>query len=92
MLNHNAKIYKKVEMGERKPKKRNNMTLKGYYLSIPGRESPRYEFLKELAEKCGVTVSSARNWCLYGMKPQNKEHIEIICEFTGLSEESLWKE
>ena len=66
------------------------MTLKDYYKSLPERTSPKLEFLENIAKGCGVTVTSARNWCLYGMKPKSYKSIKVLEELTGIQEEDLW--
>lgn len=72
--------------------KTEKMTLKGYYQSLPLRDAPRYNFVVEIARRCKVTEQTVRNWILYGMKPQQHIHIEVLCELTGLKEENLWKD
>lgn len=72
-------------------KKKEKMTLKGYYESLPLRKAPRKEFLKLVTEKCAVSEQTARNWCIYGMRPQNFMHVRILSELTGINEEDLWK-
>lgn len=67
------------------------MTLKGYYKRLPQRNAPRLDFLTEVANRCGVTITTARNWCLYGIKPMSHEHVEVLVELTGISEEDLWE-
>nr|DAO97238.1 MAG TPA: MerR family regulatory protein [Caudoviricetes sp.] len=68
------------------------MTLKGYYQSLPLRNAPRYDFLMEVARRCKVTEQTVRNWVLYGVKPQQRVHIEILSELTGIQEEDLWRD
>jgi hypothetical protein len=76
----------KVDIGEKTPK----MTLKGYYASLSKRRSPRYEFISEVVKRCHVSEQTVRNWILYGIKPQQKQHVEVLCELTGIKEEDLW--
>lgn len=66
------------------------ITLKGYYYNLPSRSAPRHNFLVELMKRCHVTEQTTRNWVLYGMKPQQEEHRQAICELTGLKEKDLW--
>lgn len=66
------------------------MTLKDYFKALPTRRTPRKDFIKELSEKCGVSEQTVRNWCIYGMKPQNFMHVKILSECTGIKEEDLW--
>lgn len=68
------------------------MTLKGYYKSLPLRNAPRYDFVTEVAKRCKVTEQTVRNWVLYGVKPQQRIHIKVLSELTGIQEEDLWKD
>lgn len=68
------------------------MTLKGYYQKLPLRSAPRLDFINEIMRRCNVREQTVRNWVLYGMKPQQKIHREILSEVTGISEEDLWKD
>lgn len=74
---------------EQKPQK---MTLKGYYLQIPDASHPKTNFVNEIAMEAGVSVATVRNWVVYGMKPQNKKHIEILVRKTGIPAEDLWED
>ena len=73
-------------------RKNEKMTLKGYYNSLPVHSAPRYELLKAIADRCEVSIQTARNWCLYGIKPRSYMHVKVIVELTGLNEEQLWTE
>lgn len=73
-------------------KKRKKMTLKGYYEAIPLHSAPRKEFMLRVAEKCGVSEQTVRNWCIYGMRPQDFTHVKILSEMTGIKAEDLWSE
>lgn len=66
------------------------ITLKGYFEALPMRKSPRKDFVSEVAERCGVSEQTVRNWCIYGMKPQDFRHVKILSEITGIREEDLW--
>lgn len=70
--------------------KRKKMTIKDYYSSLPKRKSPRKEFIQEVCSRCGVTEQTVRNWCIYGMKPQDFRHVKVLSEITGIAEEDLW--
>lgn len=73
-------------------KKTQKLTLKGYYQRLPFRSAPKYDFITEVSRRCKVTEQTVRNWILYGMKPQQHIHIEILSELTGINEEDLWKD
>lgn len=75
-----------------KEQKTKKMTLKGYYLQLPNANHPKTDFVNELAMEAGVSVATVRNWVIYGMKPQNKNHIEILVRKTGISAENLWED
>lgn len=68
-----------------------NMTLEGYYKSLPEATYPKSNFIIEVAHRCGVTVTSVRNWIKYGIRPNNPDHIKIISEITGIPEAELFK-
>lgn len=68
------------------------MGLKTFYLKLPRVPQPKDEFLKTVSERTGVSITSVRNWVLYGVKPSNQEYIDVLVELTGLKEEELWKE
>lgn len=72
--------------------KSSKMTLRGYYYNLPPRSAPRHNFLSKLVERCKVTEQTARNWVLYGIKPQQQAHVNVLCELTGLTEEQLWSD
>lgn len=66
------------------------ITLKGYYNNLPEPTYPKSEFINKVAIACGVTVTMARNWVLYGMKPKKTEHIKFLSKITGIPEHNLW--
>ena len=71
--------------------KKVKLTLKDYYSALPKRKSPRKDFVQEVSERCGVSEQTVRNWCIYGMKPQDFRHVKILAEITGIKEEELWR-
>lgn len=66
------------------------MTLKGYYKNLPESTHPKTEFINEITRRTGVSFTAARNWVVYGMKPNNPEHISVLSEITGIPPEDLW--
>ena len=74
------------------------ITLKGYYQALPERVSPKLQMLEEIQRRCEkltgklVTMTTLRNWVLYGIKPQEPLHIQAISEVTGIKEEDLWED
>lgn len=69
------------------------ITLKDYYEAMPKREhlAPRKEFLEKVAKECQVSFSTARNWFVYGMKPNKQEHVDKLQEITGILPEDMWE-
>lgn len=59
---------------------------------IPKVSAPRKDFISQVMERCGVSEQTVRNWCIYGMKPINSQHIKVLSELTGIKEEDLWQE
>lgn len=66
------------------------MTLKGYYKNLPESTHPKTEFINEITRRTGVSFTAARNWVVYGMKPNNPKHISVLSEITGIPPEDLW--
>lgn len=73
-------------------KKGQIMTLRSYYKNLPDARHPKSELINEIAMRCGVTLATARNWILYGIRPGKPEHIQIISEITGIHSENLWND
>lgn len=72
------------------PNEGRRMTLKGYYYSLPESTHPKTEFINKIAQRTGVSFTAARNWVIYGMKPNKPEHVSILSEMTGIPSEELW--
>ena len=68
------------------------MTLKGYYQQLPDASHPKTDFVNEVAMEAGVAVATVRNWVIYGMKPQNKKHVDILARKTGIPVDELWED
>lgn len=68
------------------------LTLKGYYLQLPDANHPKTDFVNEVAVEAGVSAATVRNWVIYGMKPQNKSHVELLSRKTGIAPEDLWQD
>ena len=80
------------EVTKEKNEKKQKLTLKGYYLQIPEASHPKTDFVNEIAMEAGVSSATVRNWVIYGMKPANKKHVEILSRKTGIPAEDLWDE
>lgn len=92
ILNNTAKLSKMSERNEEKSKKMPKLTLRGYYLALPNASHPKTDLINEIAIEAGVSAATVRNWVKYGMRPQNKEHIDILVSKTGIPAEDLWED
>ncbi len=79
-------------MTKEKKENQKKMTLKGYYQQLPDANHPKTDFVNEIAIEAGVSVATVRNWVIYGMKPQNRRHIDILVAKTGIPASELWEE
>ena len=77
---------------EEKTRNVQKMTLKGYYLSLPNASHPKTDLINEMAIEAGVSAATVRNWVIYWMRPQNRDHINILVRKTGIPAENLWEE
>ena len=68
------------------------MTLRSYYKNLPDARYPKSELINKIAMRCGVTLATARNWILYGIRPGKPEHIQIISDITGIPADNLWND
>lgn len=84
----NIKLNKVKDM-ENKSESR-NLTLAGYYNGLKRPPSPKLEFIKDIAENCGVNQLTVRNWIQGRNLPSNPEHKTYISEITGIPVEQLW--
>ena len=89
---NNAKLRKMVESNAENQKNVRKMTLRGYYTQLPGANHPKTDFVNEVAIEAGVSTATVRNWVIYGMKPQNKSHVELLSLKTGIPVENLWED
>lgn len=92
LIYNTAKIMKAELKTSILPNEGQRMTLKGYYESLPDSTHPKTEFINEITKRTGVSFTAARNWVIYGMKPNNPEHISILSEITGIPRNNLWSE
>lgn len=68
------------------------MTLRRYYRNLPRPTSPKMDFVGEIARKCGVTLTTARNWAVYGFRPKDPKHLEVLSEITGIPVKDLFED
>lgn len=80
------------ERKEEKQEKKRKLTLKGYYQQMPDAYHPKTDFINQVAIEAGVSTATVRNWVIYGMKPQNQRHVEILSRVTGIPSAQLWEE
>ena len=66
------------------------MTLKSYYKNLPAPTHPKKEFIRDVATKCDVSEATVRNWVMYGFRPDNEVHIDVLSKETGIPVEELW--
>lgn len=68
------------------------ITLKDYYNSLPVADqiAPRKNLLMKVAQRCGVSYTTARSWFAYQIKPRNEKFLEIISEITGIAVEDMY--
>ena len=68
------------------------ITLKDYYEALPKPvvTSEKQRFLDRIAERCKVSDTTVRNWCMYGFKPQRQEYIDVLVEETGIPASDLF--
>ena len=64
------------------------MTLRRYYRNLPRPTSPKMDFVGEIARKCGVTLTTARNWAVY----KDPKHLEVLSEITGIPVKDLFED
>lgn len=83
-----AKIETAKEVGTKNQK----MTLKGYFLKLPNVIHPKTDFMNKVAQEANVSVSTVRNWVKYGMRPKNREHIDVLVRVTGIPADRLWED
>lgn len=91
-INNIANLIKMSDLTKQNQQKERKMTLKGYYSQLPDASHPKTEFVNEVAIETGVSAATVRNWVIYGMRPQNKAHVEFLSRKTGIPVENLWED
>lgn len=93
LFNYNTtNIMESINNSNSSVEKGQIMTLRSYYKNLPEPTHPKKELIKSIATKCGVTETTARNWIMYGFRPDNPDHVQIISEITGIPAENLWND
>lgn len=91
-LYNTTKIMESINNSNSFVKNEQIITLKGYYLNLPDSTHPKTEFINEVIKRTGVSFTTARNWVIYGMKPNNPEHVKALVEITGIPAANLWND
>jgi hypothetical protein len=93
-----AKLMENIQSSKKMEGNLEKLSLKGYYQSLPERIAPKQKMLEEIQEECDrltsvkPTMTTIRNWVLYGLRPQNPMHVQAIVNVTGIAEEDLWQD
>ncbi len=80
------------KMSEENTKNVRKKTLRSFYLSLPNASHPKTDLVNEIAIEAGVSTATVRNWVIYGMRPQNRKHIDVLVKKTGIPAEDLWED
>lgn len=73
-------------------RKRQNLTLKGYYEGLPEPTRPKREFILEIVMRCKVAETTVFNWISGRTRASDPKHIAALSEITGIPAEDLWKD
>lgn len=93
LINYNTtNIMESINNSNSSSRKGQIMTLRSYYKNLPDARYPKSELINKIAMRCGVTLATARNWILYGIRPGKPEHIQIISDITGIPADNLWND
>lgn len=96
LLMNSAKLMEFIQSSKKMDENSEKLSLKGYYQSLPERVAPKQQMVEEIQSEClrltgkRPTITSVRNWVLYGIKPQNAMYVQAIVNVTGIKEENLW--
>lgn len=61
-----------------------------YYESLPDRQAPKTDFVREVCFVTGMTENTVRNWVKGRAKPTDKETLEYLSRRTGIPVERLF--
>lgn len=85
-----------IQSSKENCEKSEKIHLREYYLSLPERIAPKQRMLESIQDECerltGVkpTITTVRNWVLYGLRPQKPLYTQAIVNVTKIKEEDLW--
>lgn len=65
-------------------------TLKSFYEMLPNAAAPKTEFVKKVADRCGLDSGTVRLWVKGKTKPGKPEFLIILSEETGIEIEKLF--
>lgn len=68
-----------------------NRKLTDYYAELPASYSPKTQFIKRVAERCGLAEQTVRLWVKGKYNPSEPKYLEVLEEETGISRENLFK-
>jgi len=66
------------------------MTLKEYYDNLPEPTSPKSEFVREAAYKCGVAEITVKGWVKEKFVPSDPNARAYLAQVTGIPENELF--
>jgi len=67
-----------------------NKTLTSFYEGLPHASAPKTEFIKKIADRCGIDAGTVRLWVKGKTKPGKSEFLTILSEETGIEVERLF--
>ena len=67
-----------------------NKRLTDYYEGLPPTYSPKTQFIKRVAERCGLAEQTVRLWVKGKYNPSEPKYLEVLEEETGISRENLF--
>lgn len=68
-----------------------DLTLMGYYESLPKSSYPKKDFVSLIMRECDVSYTTARNWVKGHTRPMSNKQIAVLSEITGIPKEELWQ-
>ena len=67
-----------------------NKRLTDYYEGLPPTYAPKTQFIKRVAERCGLAEQTVRLWVKGKYNPSEPKYLEVLEEETGISRENLF--
>lgn len=61
-----------------------------YYDCLPERTAPKTEFVKRVAEKCGVDTATVRTWIKGKNRPSDSTYLTVLSKESGIPENELF--